>query len=118
VFAAKNNFAGHDAVGKNAAFVVNVAQEKIERGDALRQSVFDVGPFRAGDDAGQQIVGKDSLCSLFAAINGESDALIEKREVGGMLAAADFLGWERGESVEQRPIMLAGSSRAVERLEV
>ena len=107
MFAAIDHFARDHAVGQDAAFVVDVVQKQIERGDALRQAALDVAPFRAGDDARQQVVGKDALGAFFAAVDGEGDALIQKREVGGLLAAADFLGGQRGKSFQQR----AGNAR-------
>ncbi len=78
VLAAVNHFAGNHSFGKNAAFVVNIPQKQIESSDPLRQSTFDVGPFRAGDEARQKIVGKDSLGSLLPAIYREGDALIQE----------------------------------------
>ena len=95
MLAAVHDFARHGAVRKNAAFVVNIAQEQVERGNALGQSAFDAAPFRAGDQAGQQVIGKDALRPLLPAVDREGDALVQKGEVGGVLAPPDFVGGQR-----------------------
>ena len=79
-------------VGQAAALVIDVLQEQIERGDALGQAALDGVPFGAGDDARQEVVRKDPLGALFAAIDGEGDALVEERQVGRLLLAAHFVG--------------------------
>ncbi len=42
-------------VAQHAAVAIDVAQEKIERGDALLQPGVDARPFRGGHDARQKI---------------------------------------------------------------
>ena len=42
-----DDFARHDAVGQTAAFVVDIAQEQVQGGDALRQAALDGVPFGA-----------------------------------------------------------------------
>ena len=69
-------------------------QEKVERGEPLRQTLFDLGPFVLGNDARHQIVGEDAFGAFLVAVNGEGDAFVEEREVGGLLGAAQFLGRE------------------------
>jgi hypothetical protein len=76
VSAAIDDLAGYDAVGENAAFVVNIAQEEIEGGDALGQAAFDAVPLRAGNQAGQQIIRKDFLGPFLAPVNREGNALV------------------------------------------
>ena len=97
--AAVNDFAGHGAIGKNAAFVINVAQKQIERGNALGQAALDEAPFRAGNQAGQEIVRKDLLGAFFPSINREGDALVQKGQVGGVFAAADLVGGQGGKGL-------------------
>ena len=92
MLAAINHLARDDAVGQAAAFVVDVAQEQVERGDALRQAAFDGLPLGAGDDARQQVVREDAFGALVAAVDREGDALVQKRDVGGLLFAAHFFG--------------------------
>ena len=94
MFTGINEFAGNDAFGEDAAFVINVAEEKIQGGEALRQAALDLCPLVSGDDAWDQIVGEDSLGAFFAAVNGEGDAFLQEGEVGGLLAAAKFFGVE------------------------
>lgn len=48
-----------------------------------------------------------TLGTFLAAVNGESDALIEERDVGLLLKAAQLAGGETEEAREERPIMRA-----------
>ena len=64
-------------------------------------------PLGAGDDAREEVVGEDFLGAFFAAVDGEGDALVEEAEVGGLLAALDFVLGEGGEVLEQGPVVLA-----------
>jgi hypothetical protein len=107
VFAAINEFAGDDAIGEDAAFVIDVAEEKIEGSEALGESLFDFGPLADRDDAREKIVGKDALCAFLAPVNGEGDALVEEGEVGGLLAAAELFGRETKEGVLEGAVVLA-----------
>ncbi len=54
VFTAVNHFARNHSLGKNAAFVVDVAQEKIQRRDPLGKPTFDEVPLGAGDQRGRR----------------------------------------------------------------
>ncbi len=98
--AAVNNFAGHDAVGENAPLVIDVAQKEIQRRDALRQAAFDVVPLGAGDQARDQVIGKNPLCALSPTVNREGNALIQEGEVGGVLAPANFVRRKRGQHLQ------------------
>ena len=44
VFAAINQLARDDAFGEDAAFVIDVVEKEIERGDALRQAAVRSAP--------------------------------------------------------------------------
>ncbi len=114
MLAAIDHFARHDAVGQAAAFVVDVAQEQIERRDALRQSALDGLPLGAGDDARQQIVREDALGAFVAAVNGERDALVQKRHVGGLLLAPHLFSRQAEQQLIQRAIVLARLALGVE----
>ncbi len=114
MFAAIDHFARNHAVGQAAAFVVDVAQKQIERRDALGQPAFDGLPFGAGDDARQQVVREDALGAFVAAIDGERDALMQKRHVGGLLLAAHFFGRQAQQQLIQRPIVFARVAPGVE----
>ena len=47
MLATVNEFAGNDFVGENSAFVINIAQKQIQRGQPLRQTFLDSRPFCA-----------------------------------------------------------------------
>ena len=74
--------------------------------------------FRAGDQSGQKVVGKDSFGTFFAAIHGEGNALIQEREIGGMLASPDFVCRQRGKHLQQRGVMRTRFTRVFKRLVV
>ena len=92
MLAGVDDFPRDDAVFQNARFVIDILEKQIERGEALCEAAFNDVPFRAGDDTRQQVMRENSFGAFFAAIDGESNALVEKREVGFELAAAKFLG--------------------------
>jgi hypothetical protein len=111
VLATVDQLAGDDAVGEDFGVGVDVAQEEIERGDALGEAALDAVPLLGGDEAGQQVVGEDALGAFVAAVDGEGDALGEEGEVGGLLAALQFVGGQGPGSRRGR-----GSGGAVRRL--
>ncbi len=114
MFAAIDHLARHHAVGQAAAFVVDVAQEHVERGDALRQSLLDGLPLGAGDDARQQVVREDAFGALVAAVHGKGDALVQKRHIGGLLFAPHLLGGQPEQQLIQRAIVLARLALGIE----
>ena len=118
VAATVNQFAGHDAIGQNSAAVVNVFQKQVQRRDPLRQSAFDLPPFLVRNDARQQVVGKDALRAFVVAVHRKGDALMQKREVGRLLALAHFLGRQLQQRLEKRLIVRTRHSRRLEHLVV
>src|SRR5882757_2249067 len=82
--------ARNDSIGQYSSGMVDVFQEHVQGGDALRQSLFDLGPFVGRDDPRKKVVGKDALGSLLVAVNGESDALMQEGQVGSYLVLAQF----------------------------
>ncbi len=70
----------------------------------------------AGDDARQQVMREDALGALVAAVNGEGDALVQKRHVGGLFLAAHFFGGQAQQQFVQRAIVLARLALRVEHL--
>ena len=83
--------ARNDAILQHASVAIDVAQEMIERQDALFQARFDMRPLAGGDDARQQIGRNDALGRLLVAIDGEGDALMQEGELAGLLAANQVL---------------------------
>ncbi len=81
-----NQFAGNDAVGKDFGVRINVAQEEIQRGDALGEAALDAIPLGGGDEAREKVVGEDALSAFVTAVDGEGDALSEEGEISRLLA--------------------------------
>ena len=51
-------------------------------------------PFGAADNARKQVVRKDAFRAFAPSIDGESDSLVEKREVSLLFAAVELLSWK------------------------
>ncbi len=96
--------ARHDAVLQHAAVAIDVAQEQVERSDALGQAALDAVPFAGGDDARQKIGRDDPLGRLVVVIDGEGDALMQEGLLAGLLAAVQFVRRQGGEPAVQRRI--------------
>ena len=118
--AAIDELARDDAVGEDFCVGVDVAQEKVERGDALREPALDAVPLLSSDKARQKIVGEDALGALFAAVDGEGDALGEEGEVDRLLAPLQLIGGKGsqgfGKGAIWRPHLAAGLAHFVEGL--
>ena len=69
-----------------------------------------------GNDARQQIVGEYTLGAFVVAVDREGDALVQEREVGGLLALAQFLRREFEQGLEQSLIVRPRRTRRREHL--
>jgi hypothetical protein len=103
--AAIDQLAGNDVVIEDPGLRIDVAQEKVERGDALGEAALDPVPLGGGDQARQKIVREDALGAFVAAVDGEGDALGEEREVGRLLAALQLFSGQAGEGFRQGAIV-------------
>ena len=116
VLRAVDQLARHDAFREDAAVVVDVAQEQIERGQALRQAALDRLPLGGGEHARQQIVGKDALGPGLIAVDGERDALLQERAIGVALPLAEIVRRQFQQAIEERAILRARLSARFEHL--
>ena len=114
----QHQFGGDDLVGEDFAFVVDVAQEHVERADTLDDAGFDLGPLGRGDDAGDEVEGQDAVDGGGIGIDGEGDAAFEQVAfgVGGAAAQAfDRQGGEAGHQQRQSGVLgLAGAQHLTE----
>ena len=58
--------------------MVDVFEKKIQGGNALGEAALDFAPFLVGNDARQQVVGKNALGAFVVAVDREGDALVQK----------------------------------------
>ena len=79
--------------------MIDVVQEKIERGDPLHEPALDQIPFARRDDPRDEVEGKNPLRSLVVVIDREGDALLQK---GGRGEVAFALEIGRGHFAEAR----------------
>jgi len=73
VFGAEDQGGGDDFVLQNLLPVVEIVQEKVERGDALDEAGLELGPFGARDDAGNEVERENALGALRIVIDREGD---------------------------------------------
>ena len=75
-------------IGRDAAFlqdaliVIDIEQERIQRGDPLFQAFFDAVPLGPRHRSRDQVEGENLLDAAHVRIDGESDALIDESQVG------------------------------------
>ncbi len=82
--------------------VVDVTEKKIESSDALGKASFHSRPLRCRDNARYQVIWEDVFFpAIVAAVYGKGDALIEKAELGGMLATLQLIRRQRREAFEK-----------------
>jgi hypothetical protein len=65
---------------------------------------------------GMQVVGKDALGAARVAVDGEGDALVQKGDVGGLLAHGQFRRRQFQQSLIERIILRARASVWLEHL--
>ena len=97
----------HHAIIQYPGLGIDVAQKQIQCGDALRQAAFNPVPFLSRDQTRQQVVGKDALSTLVAAVDGEGNTLGKKRQIGGLFAPLQLLFRQPRQGLAQIPVGLA-----------
>ena len=95
----------NDAVAQNVLRMVNVVQKQIERGDALHQPALDQFPFLRRNDARNEIERENPFRSLVVVVDGEGNALAEKRGGGQGAFALEFFALHFREALEQFAVM-------------
>src|ERR1700719_3883106 len=75
---AVNNFGGNDAITDNFLVVIDIVQEEVQCSDPLTQTALHVFPFRAGDDARNQVERKYPFGPFQIVVNCKGDPLREK----------------------------------------
>src|ERR1700730_17682915 len=79
-------FPRYDPIRQNFPGVIDVLQEKIQRRDSLGESTFNFAPFVVGNDSGEEIIRENTFGAFVVAVYREGDSLVQKREVGRLLA--------------------------------
>ena len=100
--AALHQLARDDAFGEDSPLVIDVLEEQVDGGQPLREAALERPPLGRGDDARQQVEGKDPLGALLVAVDREGDALRQKGLVGLGLALAEIRGRRGPQIVEER----------------
>jgi hypothetical protein len=81
-----DHFAGYDALLEDALLAINVRQEVVQRRHALREAFFQVRPFAGGNDAWQEVEGKNLFRSAVVGVDGEGHPAVHKGLVRRVLA--------------------------------
>ncbi len=96
---------GNAAFGEDELLAVHVVEEEREGPDALDQAALELRPVGRRDGPREQAEGEDLLRPALIVEDGEGDALVEQRQLGQRLAAAELLGGfppEGGERLRHR----------------
>lgn len=107
MLAAVDQLAWNDSVRQNVPLVVDVIEKKIQSGDSLRESSLDLLPLISRNDSRQQVVGEDTFSSLFVSVHRERDSLVEKGQVGRLLALAQLLSRQFEQSAKKALVVRA-----------
>ena len=107
---AVNHRARHHAVLEHAAVGVDIAQEHIERTNALLETAVDPFPFLGRHEPRQEVGRDNPFGSLLVAIDGECDSLLQERLLASLLAADQLFLRQGRESAMQGCAMIANFS--------
>jgi len=105
-----------DAVPEDLLAVVDVVQEKIERGDALDQPPLDRPPLAVRDDARRQVEREDALRPPVVVVDREGDAPAHESQIDGGLLSPVLGLVEVPEVLGDARVVGANGSRFVEHL--
>jgi hypothetical protein len=111
-----DELARHDPVGHDAARVVDVVDEEVQRTRALGEPLLDRRPLGRGDDPRYEVEREDLLGPRVVAVDAERDAHVQHRALGGSLAACDLGRGEAGESAREQAAAGAWAALDVEHL--
>jgi hypothetical protein len=103
----RDHLGGQAARAHDFLPVVDVVQKGVDRPHALFDAALELGPFPAGDDAGDDVEGDEPLCRLFAPIDVEGDA----GQAEHLLGLALF-GAQTGRVFVGEPVVELGVRRA------
>src|SRR6185369_7591929 len=103
---AENQVSWNDFVFNDLLVVIDVVKKLVECSNALNETAFKVGPFASGNDPGNQIEREDAFDALILlAIDSESDALVEKRNVRVAATFVECLGRHFGKHFMESTVM-------------
>ncbi len=100
-----------DAGAQDVARMINVAEEQVQRLDALLQAGFEDGPFPGRDDPRDHVERDQPLLRLGVAVDCEGDADPAKQQLGFL--AAIFQGVRRGVLEPEREFLIGLTQTAV-----
>ena len=101
---------GHDAIFQDALRAIDIAQEQVQRGDALHEPALDVVPITGRKDPWHHVEGEDLLGASLVAVHVERDAQIQKHLLGAALLRRQVFGASLFEPTGQERAALAGLS--------
>ncbi|MEZ5354358.1 MAG: hypothetical protein R2762_17105 [Bryobacteraceae bacterium] len=81
--------------------MINVVDEKVQRPDPLLQAAFERAPFRACDDARNQVKWKNTVPSSAFPVDVERNSHLEQHALGHLLASAQLTFGKRFNRVHQ-----------------
>ena len=109
---------GHDSVAQRPAFVVDVPEEEVERGQALLETPVDVIPLGRREQPRDAVDGDDLFGCLARADHGEGDPFVDEAACYALLKLRQLLRRCRRERRAQPPRCPAEASVRAEHLVV
>ncbi len=120
-FAAERGIGQHElprdhAVVEDLRLVVDVAQEKVERADALNQPRLDERPLVRGNHAREEVEGEGALGAGLVAVDRERDALVPEGQVRERPAPPELDRGHRPDPFRDVGVVRAGCAVGLEHL--
>jgi len=104
------------AVVEDLRLVVDVAQEQVERADALDEPRLDERPLLRGNHARKEVEGEGTLGAGLVAVDRERDALVSERQVREGPAPAELDRGHRPDPPRDVSVVRAGRAVGLEHL--
>jgi len=90
MLAAEHKIRRDDLIPEDFLFHIDISQELVKGGDALGETTFNDIPFRGGYDSRNQVEGKYPFDAGIDSVDGESNALITKKDIGHFASGTDI----------------------------
>ena len=89
------------AVADDAALAVYIRQKQVQRLNALNQTALDVFPVAREHQPRDAVDREDPFDGLVVAVDGEGDPLVQQGAVDPLLQAAEFIGGQLRQRLDQ-----------------
>ena len=95
----EDHLGGDHARSEDPLLAVQIVEEEAQGPQALLQAALEAAEVRGGHDARQRAEREDLLGAAGVAVDGERDALLEQRGLGGVLSTCELVGGEAAQEL-------------------